>query len=379
MQTLTNLRKALEANDKCVFTCKDHTYKDGEKTGKGLRYWPNRGEKIIYDASGGSIDYDTILCAASVDANGDRVFYNKNARYRLGENQIAVRKRESGDTADQITWKEVDGEIVAQTTQGKNVARFEDADHLANPSERDIEAYREVNAEGVWVVNDGSRKYKYDELEELKKEWQDLYMPFIPENEFPRMPEEKDFSFIVFPDEGNDRYDGPMLYEKGELEPLFAENEGLTMGATSSQKERESDRHSTEQNPEAQKDDPNQEEKQNTGKEDRTCDYCGEETAFSPVDESDNLSCDNCGFTPGEQATEDQSENQEGETKKRNSSQTEEESPRSPKAENQPQEESEPSTEAESQPESAPEKTKENSVKEHQQNQDGGGDATDLL
>jgi type I site-specific restriction endonuclease len=54
MQTLTNLRKAIEAGKTCVFACKDAHSDDVD--GHDLKYWPRRGEKIIYKSEGGRID-----------------------------------------------------------------------------------------------------------------------------------------------------------------------------------------------------------------------------------------------------------------------------------------------------------------------------------
>ena len=47
MQTLTNLRKAIDVHKLCVFACKDGTANHGR-----FDYWAQRCEGIIYDTSG---------------------------------------------------------------------------------------------------------------------------------------------------------------------------------------------------------------------------------------------------------------------------------------------------------------------------------------
>jgi len=233
MQTLTNLRKALESDRMCVFTCKDATFDDVDN--HGFTYWPGRGEKIIYDTSGSEIDYENITCVSETDKDGCRQFYNKNAQFRVGEGRVAVRP--AVDSSNELTWHETpDGDVVAETDDGMTVARFSQPQKLEDPEDINVYAYREQNDEGNWVVREGmetdSGKWgqhsevthgPYSTVDELEEEWQSLYQPFIPENELPHLPEEEDFTFVVFPDSNNEEYDEPMVYEQGELEPLYPE------------------------------------------------------------------------------------------------------------------------------------------------------------
>jgi len=218
MQTLTNLRKAIEGDRLCVFTCKDAT-----ASGHGFTYWPRRGEKVIYDVDGGEIDYETITCAADVDEAGNRTFYNKTSKFQLDEDTYAVRPTSEG--RNPLTWREDGEEIVATAKDGYEAARFPSAGAADVPSPPEVTAYRTKTDGDEWVVQEGDERYgPYRSLDELREEWQDLYTPFIPENEFPREPTLDDFVFVVFPDDDNEAYSEPMLYEQGELRPLFSED-----------------------------------------------------------------------------------------------------------------------------------------------------------
>ncbi|WP_436936489.1 type IV secretory system conjugative DNA transfer family protein [Halovenus marina] len=228
MQTLTNLRKAIEANETCVFTCKDATFDDTDS--HEIEHWPERGEKVIYDASGNGIDHDTILCAASVDAQGNRKFYNKTSKFAIDADAYAVRR--ATDPSDSLEWKEDGDAVIAETEDSKEVvAQFESPEAVGDPERTEVQAYREI-VDDQWVVQEGSETHSYGSLDELREDWQDLYTPFIPENEFPRMPRDDDFLFVVFPDSANENYHEPMIYEQGEMEPLFTDDD-VNMGTVS--------------------------------------------------------------------------------------------------------------------------------------------------
>ncbi|MFD1588508.1 type IV secretion system protein VirD4 [Halorientalis brevis] len=242
MQTLTNLRKAIESDRLCVFTCKDAT-----ADGKGLTYWPQRGEKIIYDVDGSEIDYDTVTCANDVDEKGRRTFYNKTSKFQLDEETYAVRPNTSG--RNPLSWHEDEGDVVATAKDGYEAARFSGPEAVDNPSPTEVQAYRTKNDDDEWIVQEGSEQHgPYGSLDELRQEWQDLYAPFIPENEFPRMPTPDDFVFVVFPDDDNEQYSEPMLYEQGQEWPLWDET-GRSGVAEADGHEQESAHQTTDSQP----------------------------------------------------------------------------------------------------------------------------------
>lgn len=216
MQTLTNLRKAIEGDRLCVFTCKDAT-----ASGHEFTYWPQRGEKVVYDVDGGEIDYSTITCVADIDETGNRTFYNKTSKFQIDEDTFAVRP--ASDERNPLSWHEDAGDVVATAKNGYEAARFPSAGAADVPSPPEVTAYRTKTDNDEWVVQEGDERYgPYGSLDELREEWQDLYAPFIPENEYPRMPTPEDFVFVMFPDDDNSEFGEPMLYEQGDLQPLFA-------------------------------------------------------------------------------------------------------------------------------------------------------------
>ncbi|GGK84046.1 type IV secretory system conjugative DNA transfer family protein [Haloarcula sebkhae] len=241
MQTLTNLRKAIESDRLCVYTCKDAT-----ASGNGFTYWPQRGEKIIFDVDGQQIDYKTITCVRDVDDEGRRTFYNKTSKYQIDADSYAVRP--TTKERNPLRWHEADDDIVATAKNGTECGRFDSAEAVENPSPSEVRAYRTLTDDGAWIVQEGSKQHgPYGSLDELRNEWQDLYAPFIPENEFPRQPVPDDFVFVVFPDDDNTEFDEPMLYDQGEIRPLFEDDIDSTVIASSEGQDSTEPQHQADQ------------------------------------------------------------------------------------------------------------------------------------
>jgi hypothetical protein len=221
MQTLTNLRKAIEAEKTCVFACKDAHSDDVD--GHDLKYWPTRGEKIIYRSEGDTIDYDTINCVPEVLSSGDRTFYNKTSYLKLDTAHVAVAPRP--DTHSELLWRE-DGEAIVAVSKGgdrEELARFGNAELAGDPPAATT-MHREKQGD-QWVVKTGTGsdthiEAAFDDLDALEAEYMDLYAPFIPENEFPRPVEDDDFTFMAFPDADNDDHTEPVLVEHGRATKL---------------------------------------------------------------------------------------------------------------------------------------------------------------
>jgi hypothetical protein len=216
MQTLTNLRKAIEAGKTCVFACKDAHSDDVD--GHDLKYWPRRGEKIIYKSEGGRIDYETINCVPTIFENGDRAFYNKTSSLKIDAAHIVVAPKPNQH--NELLWRE-DGEAVVAISKGGNreeMARFQNPALVDDPPAATT-LHREKRND-QWVVKTGSGddaevRDTFGSLDALHEEYMDLYEPFIPDNEFPRPVEDDDFTFMAFPDADNDAHDEPVIVEHG--------------------------------------------------------------------------------------------------------------------------------------------------------------------
>lgn len=247
-QTLTNLRKAVEQGKKCVFACKDGSYDpddfdeptDAPDHTSLFEYWARRGERVIYHTEGRSsdimTDYDTLtfVSEASIDENGnieDRIFYNLSKEMKIKPGVGVLRPK----TTKSLRWRERDnGEIVLEDKGGHGKetvrARFEnyEADFTADAEE--FPAYYERTADGYEVYDSNGEQMTYETKSELKQDWKSIRPPFIPEREFTdpsgntRLPTEDDFMFLVFPDDNNDEFDGPQIYEKGGLQPLIPDD-----------------------------------------------------------------------------------------------------------------------------------------------------------
>ena len=280
-QTLRNLRKAVEQDKKCVFACKDGSYDvddfedpdDAPDHTSLFEYWPRRGERVIHYTEGAvqsiSADFDRLTFVnetidptdeEEADADGDededkeddeeelapgRVFYNEGEPMSLEPGVGALRPK----TASSMRWRErstgeadTDTEIVLEDKGGQGTirARFETIEAVFEAEREDVPAYYENTPDG-YVVHANGAQGTYETKGEMKQDFKPIYPPFIPEREFTdesgdtHLPTADDFMFVVFPDDNNDEYDEPMIYEHGKLRPLVPdENDGETGGESAS-------------------------------------------------------------------------------------------------------------------------------------------------
>ena len=249
-QTLTNLRKAVEQGKKCIFACKDGSYDpddfedpdDAPDHSSLFEYWPRRGERVIHHTEGAvqniTTDFDRLTFVnETIDLTDDedelapgRIFYNKSKKMKIEPGVGALRPK----TTKSLQWRErstgeadTETEIVLEDKGGRGTtrARFETAEAVFEADREDVPAYYENTPDG-YVVHANSAQETYDTKEAMKQDFKPIYPPFIPEREFTdasgntRLPTEDDFMFVVYPDDNNDEYDEPMIYEHGELRPL---------------------------------------------------------------------------------------------------------------------------------------------------------------
>jgi hypothetical protein len=248
-QTLTNLRKAVEQDKKCVFACKDGSYDteafddpdDIPNHTSLFEYWPRRGERVIYDTEGRGQDITTnfdrltFVSETTYDEHGhlaDRIFYNKSGKMKIEPEVGALRPK----TSNSLQWRERStGEATTETEivlEDKNNdrptirGRFDTAEAVFAAEREDVPAYYETTPDGYEVHANGAQK-TYETKAKMTQDYKYLRPPFIPEREFTdpsgdtRLPTEDDFIFVVYPDDNTDAYDGPQIYEHGELRPLI--------------------------------------------------------------------------------------------------------------------------------------------------------------
>ncbi|NEU59222.1 type IV secretory system conjugative DNA transfer family protein [Halorussus sp. MSC15.2] len=289
-QTLHNLRKAVEAGRLCVFALKD-----GSDRGD-IAYWARRGEQIIYGENpDGTLDYSQLTFVSDVDARGNRTFFN-TAAYLAVEGETAVRPKTDAEQEGRTraaTCQERNGAVVLEDHEGNVQAELPSVEDVDDPEKADVAAYYEED-DGEYIVRAGSEKYTYGTRDEMKVEWAFIYRPFIPEIEFDRLPEPEDFEFVIFPNDDNDQYDEPLLYERGDLRPLFPDDsEGNVSGDGdadwgSSDSDERDDRHDLQKK--VEQDDL-------AGIE---CPDCGEvgEGNWEDDPKTENLHCVSCGYMP---------------------------------------------------------------------------------
>ncbi|OYR83331.1 hypothetical protein DJ84_08285, partial [Halorubrum ezzemoulense] len=232
-QTFTNLRKAMEKGEKCVFAVKDGTANHGSFT-----YWGERAEKVIYETEGQrentEVVSDEIAFRKSPGKDGNLRYYNDGGGdYRVGEEKVALRERREEDdegqgTMSMIWYRDTDtGEVVAavgdkEPAPDGEIARFDSPEEAHEGDKNAVPAYYEYDqSEGEFVVYNDGEKLHYPSKEELEDNWVPFRGPFIPEARFPEWPDHDDFEIIIFPDGDNEEYDQPQLYHRGECKPLF--------------------------------------------------------------------------------------------------------------------------------------------------------------
>ncbi|WP_128904819.1 TraM recognition domain-containing protein [Halorubrum amylolyticum] len=232
-QTFTNLRKAMEKGEKCVFAVKDGTGNYGSFT-----HWGKRAEQVIYETEGNGkgieVVSDEIAFRKSPLSDGSYRYYNDGGGdYRVGDEKIAVRPHREADDEGQgnvgtVWYRDAEtDEVVAavgeqQPVEDGEIARFDSPEEAHEGDKNAVPAYYEYNqSEGEYVVYNDGEKLHYPSKEELEANWVPFRGPFIPEARFPEWPDNDDFEIIIFPDSDNDEYDQPQLYHRGECTPLF--------------------------------------------------------------------------------------------------------------------------------------------------------------
>lgn len=218
-QTLTNLRKAIEEERKCVFAVKDMEAKKGD-----MAHHAKKGARILMAPP----------LIRGKDREGNRMFYNQSSRLELEDGVYAVRSQDTGYHTE--WWEAPDGGIqLRDRKSGDVIQHFDSKDQALNPTKEDVPAYyrydQSKNAFIVYINKAGERDRRvYTEKEQFKDDWAPIRPPFIPEEEFPREPRDDDWMLVVFPDDDKDI--APQVFRPyvdqngdiaGELEPLIPE------------------------------------------------------------------------------------------------------------------------------------------------------------
>jgi hypothetical protein len=229
MQTLTNLRKAVNESKFCVFAVKPPTENGRAPTDAPFDYWVQRGEQVVYRTERNgthvkSIDYDEVTCVRETTAASHRRFYNGDPLI-LEDETIPLRPGSDEDLA----WWERDGELIAETETGDTVAHFNTVHSFEDVEKGDFPAYAS-NDGGTITVYEGGETHEYEDTDMMKREWSYIHEPFIPALEFDdTLPTPDDFAFVVFPlaDSGVDE---PMVIRGDEQYPLLPEGRSMPGG-----------------------------------------------------------------------------------------------------------------------------------------------------
>ncbi|ERJ07360.1 TraG family protein [Halorhabdus tiamatea SARL4B] len=231
-QCLTNFRKAVDKGHHAVYVTKDAFHDDSSKTRDvedPTCEWGHYIERVLHDTEWDrehsrhvpKFGNENVIMAKSADEDGNRTFYNLKTGFRVQGEKRALRKATEGRS--DTTWKETDDGIVA--CQGDEAfAEFESAEEVVNGKETRVPAYYHYDkSAGEYVVTKGGERLRYENDDALFNEWETFKAPFLPQAEFPEIPSEDDYTIIVIPDPDNPHHDQPIIYDQGEMIPLYDE------------------------------------------------------------------------------------------------------------------------------------------------------------
>lgn len=238
-QTLKNFRGVIDADRHAVFAVKDG--RTADINDPSFEYWAERMEYILYEKVEGDgyradVDHSDVFLARERDEQGLRVFYADTAKLQPGQedgNDVYPLRRvpDKYDSADdndfpQHQWRETpDGGVECVDSDGEIVATFDSLDGVQDLDavKRSFPAYYYYDhGESQYVVHTetGDRKV-FEEKDILKQNFATVSAPVIPDNRFKRQPEEDDFTVLIIPDDDNEDYHQPYIYDQGELVPFF--------------------------------------------------------------------------------------------------------------------------------------------------------------
>jgi hypothetical protein len=271
-QPITNLRKAVNNDQVCVFVTKDGT-DDHRVDADATTYWCRRLETALYDRerdgqgwapvhepgldslgiSIPSVDDGTderLILARELEIDDDgavkRRLYNRRNHFSVEERTREMNPRalrpmpedhRTGDRTPPVTWTEEhtpdgDSEIVLSDEENGEIARFSNPEALNDPKmvRAEMPAWyeRDYEADEI-VVHVGGEEQRYMSEDEMEADWGTVRQPYVPINRFERPVEPDDFRFLTMPDVTNDEWDQPILYRKGETVGLY-DYLGLTDG-----------------------------------------------------------------------------------------------------------------------------------------------------
>ncbi len=221
-QPIVNMRKAVDRGDVCVFACRDGTAAEDD-----FAYWAKRIERVLYHAEHTGrdmeVDRSKFILAKRENEEG-RQFYNKRTDYELDDDVWALRP--TANSRVPVRWIDDGEEIVVEDNDSGTFATFDSVEDAVEGDRSAVPAYYEYRAdEDEYVLYHDGDKRHYASEEEILDEWSRFKAPYVPEADFEtpiKEVSEDDFTFVVFPDDDNDRYDGPQVYEDGEVVPLEA-------------------------------------------------------------------------------------------------------------------------------------------------------------
>ncbi|WP_244605469.1 type IV secretory system conjugative DNA transfer family protein [Halorhabdus rudnickae] len=228
-QCLTNFRKAIDKGHFAAYVTKD-AYHDDDSKGTHedpTVEWAAFIDRVLHDTTYNAQERkhetlygnENLILAKSADEDGHRTFYNQKSQYRLDEEHTAVREATEGRS--DTTWEETDDGIVAKTG-GEVFAKFDSVEDVIEGDTTAVPAYYHYDqSEDRYIVEKGGETLEYATSDELEEDWETFKAPFLPQEEFPEKPTEDDYIIIVIPDADNPKHDQPLIYDQGDVIPIY--------------------------------------------------------------------------------------------------------------------------------------------------------------
>lgn len=236
---ITNLRKAVDDNRKCIFCCRG----DAEK----FRKWARKIEGGLYDkrlldedGTPTEPDASMLNMVKETDQQGNRVFYNTPGGNYLDWADVTP-LRPHGNSRKPVTWREVNsGEaIIAEDNECGEFARFDSIEAIFEGDKSAMNAYYVRERPDRYVVFEQGERKEYTSSEEISANYSEIKEPFVPELQF-ETPTERisadEYLILIYPDAGavdDLPFSEPQVYLHGDLVGL-SEYVGLPSTALTS-------------------------------------------------------------------------------------------------------------------------------------------------
>jgi len=189
VQTITNLRKAVNDGRTCIFATKDHK--------KGLKYCGRRIEEVFHDRDGLSsaseVDLSTFTLTRMIDEtdDGEEVKYLYNHRTPVRFERPEKSNEEHPvipiypDADGSVLWRTSGEDLICEHDAHGEIIHFDSPEAYTKGEKSCLDGYYQFDPEeGEYILRWRGDKRQYPTKKELRSSWNEVKEPQIPALEF---------------------------------------------------------------------------------------------------------------------------------------------------------------------------------------------------